>query len=223
MRINKNLLVLNLKLLTSYDLQLTTLFSAISNVAEQMNAPAFIIGGFVRDMILKKNSIDIDIVIEGSGIELAERVSELLGIKNVNVFKNFGTAMFLYENLKIEFVGARKESYRTNSRKPIVEDGTIKDDQDRRDFTVNALSISLQKKNFGELIDPFNGLSDIKYKIIRTPLNPDLTYSDDPLRMIRAIRFATQLDFNIEKESYDAIRRNANVLILYQWKGYLMS
>ncbi len=201
---------MNLLKIPNQDIRLKNLFSTISDIAEEMNARAFIIGGYVRDIILKRDSTDIDIVVEGSGIELAEKAATLLGIKNVTVFKNFGTAMFSFENLKFEFVGARKESYRDNSRKPLVEDGSITEDQNRRDFTINALSISLQKENYGELTDPFNGLNDIENKIIRTPLDPDTTYSDDPLRMIRAIRFATQLGFAIEHESYDAIRRNAN-------------
>ncbi len=177
-----------------------------------MNAPAFIIGGYVRDLILKRDSTDIDIVIEGSGIELARKVGEKLGIDNVAVFKNFGTAMLIYDNYKIEFVGARKESYRNDSRKPIVEDGSIKDDQLRRDFTINALSVSLHNSNFGQLLDPFDGIGDLEKKIIRTPLNPDITFSDDPLRMLRAIRFATQLGFSIEEDSYASIRRNAERL-----------
>ena len=189
--------------------ELAKIFSAISAAAEDMNATAFVVGGFVRDMILKRDCKDIDIVVEGSGIEIAEKVAAELNIKNIHVFKNFGTAMLQFGELKVEFVGARKESYRQHSRKPIVEDGSIKDDQNRRDFTINALSLSLQKDNFGALIDPFNGVSDIKHKIIRTPLNPDITYSDDPLRMIRAIRFATQLNFKIEKESLDSITKNA--------------
>ena len=195
---------------------LIKVLSTISDISEEMQEPAFVVGGYVRDILLKRECTDLDIVIEGSGIELAEKTAAKLNIRIVNVFKNFGTAMFSYDGFKIEFVGARKESYRHHSRKPIVEDGTIRDDQHRRDFTINALSISLQKENFGELIDPFNGISDLKHKIIRTPLNPDITYSDDPLRMIRAIRFATQLDFSIEKESYDSIKKkfktNRNII-----------
>lgn len=184
------------------------LFSIISDIITERNIDAYLIGGFVRDIILKRQTNDIDIVCLGSGIELAKAIAEKLNVKKVNYFKNFGTAMFVYNNLNIEFVGARKESYKRESRKPIVEDGTIVDDQNRRDFTINALAISLNKKNFGELIDPFKGLRDIEDKVIKTPLDPDITYSDDPLRMIRAIRFASQLDFTIHIDSLNAISRN---------------
>jgi putative nucleotidyltransferase with HDIG domain len=184
------------------------IFKTISQVAELENIPAYVIGGYVRDLILKRECKDIDIVVQGSGIEFAQKVAEKLNIKQVNYFKNFGTAMFNYKDLVVEFVGARKESYTRNSRKPIVENGTLIDDQNRRDFTINALAISLNKNNFGELVDPFNGIADINNKIIRTPLDPAKTYSDDPLRMMRAIRFATQLNFTIEEKSLNAIAEN---------------
>ncbi|WP_223265786.1 CCA tRNA nucleotidyltransferase [Vicingus serpentipes] len=185
------------------------IFKIITQAATDLKVDAYVIGGFVRDIILNRPCKDIDVVAIGSGIELAERVAKLIG-KNttVKVFKNFGTAMLMYQDYEIEFVGARKESYDRGSRKPIVEDGTLEDDQNRRDFTINALAISLNEKTFGELLDPFGGLIDIEKKIIQTPLNPDITYSDDPLRMMRAIRFATQLNFTIENESLQAIRKN---------------
>ena len=170
------------------------------------------IGGFVRDLIINRPSKDIDVVTEGKGIDLARAVAKELGIRHVNVFKNFGTAMFNCGDLEVEFVGARKESYARGSRKPIVEDGSLEDDQNRRDFTINAMALSLSSKNFGELIDPFNGLRDLDLGVIRTPLDPDITYSDDPLRMMRAVRFATQLNFTIVPESIDALKRNAERL-----------
>ena len=185
------------------------IFKLVGNIADQNEQQCFVIGGFVRDLILERPSKDIDIVVVGSGIELAQQVADKAGIKNVNYFKNFGTAMLQYDDCEIEFVGARKESYRRNSRKPIVENGTLEDDQQRRDFTVNSLAISLNKLTYGKLIDPFNGLKDLKEKIIRTPLDPDITYSDDPLRMMRAIRFSAQLNFTIDQESLKAISRNA--------------
>ncbi|MCK5908282.1 MAG: CCA tRNA nucleotidyltransferase, partial [Flavobacteriales bacterium] len=188
----------------------TVIFKAINKSAEELNTDAYVIGGFVRDFYLKRgNAKDIDVVAIGSGIELAKQVANNLpGKNNVQVFKNFGTAMVKHNDIDIEFVGARKESYRTDSRKPIVEDGTLEDDQNRRDFTINALAFGLNDNNFGELLDPFGGLEDLKNKVIKTPLDPDVTYSDDPLRMMRAIRFATQLDFEIEQESLDSITRN---------------
>lgn len=188
-----------------------SIFKIISEEASGLGTRAFVIGGFVRDYYIERPSNDIDIVVEGSGIALAESVGKRLHSK-VNVFKNFGTAMLRWKDMEIEFVGARKESYRANSRKPIVENGTLEDDQNRRDFTINALAFSLQKENYGCLIDPFGGIKDLQEGIIRTPLDPDTTYSDDPLRMIRAIRFATQLDFRIVDESLESIRRNRNRL-----------
>lgn len=190
------------------------IFSLISKVSNEISLESYVIGGFVRDYLLKKKlPKDIDIVSIGSGIALAEKVAEKLpNNPKVSVFKNFGTAMIKADNLDIEFVGARKESYESNSRKPYVESGTLQDDQNRRDFTINAMALSLSEHNFGELIDPFDGLSDLKNKIIRTPLDPDITYSDDPLRMMRAIRFATQLNFEIEKKSLQAIAKNRDRL-----------
>lgn len=186
-----------------------SIFQEISKAADQMQLETYVIGGFVRDLYLKRKSKDIDIVTIGSGIELAQKVSENLKNKPpVNVFKNFGTAMLKYKDLEIEFVGARKESYQRDSRKPIVENGTLEDDQNRRDFTINALALRLNKSNFGELIDPFNGIQDLKNKIIRTPLEPDITFSDDPLRMMRAIRFSAQLGFEIQSETLQSISKN---------------
>jgi len=187
-------------------------FRAIEKVADTRGERAFVIGGFVRDLILDRPSKDIDVVTEGKGIDLARAVAKELGIRQVSVFKNFGTAMFVCGDLEVEFVGARKESYSRGSRKPVVEDGTLEDDQNRRDFTINAMALSLSSKNFGELIDPFNGMRDLDMGLIRTPLDPDITFSDDPLRMMRAVRFATQLDFTIVPESLAALKRNAERL-----------
>ncbi|MDR5590823.1 CCA tRNA nucleotidyltransferase [Christiangramia sp. SM2212] len=186
------------------------IFKVISEASEDLSVDSYVIGGFVRDHILQRGEpTDIDIVAVGSGIELARKVSEKLPNKpKVQVFKNFGTAMLRSGDMEIEFVGARKESYRQDSRKPIVEDGTLEDDQNRRDFTINALALKLNKDGFGDLLDPFNGFEDLDKKIIRTPLDPDITYSDDPLRMYRAIRFASQLNFMIEAESLKAIKAN---------------
>jgi poly(A) polymerase len=181
------------------------IFKILASIADQTRTEVYVIGGFVRDLFLNRPSKDIDVVILGNGIEFAVKVGEKLRSK-VAVFKNFGTAMLKYHDLEIEFVGARKESYRANSRKPIVENGTLVDDQLRRDFTINALAISLNQVDFGSLIDPFNGIGDLKQKIIRTPLAADLTFSDDPLRMMRAIRFATQLNFIIDEGALNAIR-----------------
>ncbi len=187
-------------------------FKVISGVAEESGTRAFVIGGFVRDLILKRdNKQDIDIVVLGSGIEFANRVaSKLEGDIPVKFFRNFGTAMFNYQGYQFEFVGARKESYRLDSRKPIVENGTLEDDQNRRDFTINAMAVELTPAQYGSLIDPFNGIGDLKQEVIRTPLDPDVTFSDDPLRMMRAIRFATQLGFSIDPVCLEAIRRNAH-------------
>ncbi|TLP80384.1 CCA tRNA nucleotidyltransferase [Maribacter sp. ACAM166] len=184
-----------------------SIFGIISEAAEELSVDCYVIGGFVRDFFLDRNTPkDIDVVAIGSGIQLAEKVaSKLKGNPQVSVFKNFGTAMIKNEGMELEFVGARKESYQRESRKPIVEDGTLEDDQKRRDFTINALALSLNKSDFGTLLDPFNGIKDLEKKIIKTPLEPGITYSDDPLRMMRAIRFATQLDFQIALPSLQAI------------------
>ena len=185
------------------------IFKIVAEAASKMKVPAYVIGGFVRDAILNRPSKDVDIVVVGSGIDLAKRVAKEIGEHTrVAVFKSFGTAMLRHKGYEIEFVGARKESYRADSRKPIVEEGTLADDQNRRDFTINALAISLQKDTYGELTDPFSGLKDLENKIIRTPLDPNITFSDDPLRMMRAIRFAAQLNFKIDKKSFDAISKN---------------
>jgi tRNA nucleotidyltransferase (CCA-adding enzyme) len=188
------------------------IFEVISQACQELNIDSYVIGGFVRDLILERDfKKDIDIVAVGSGIELALKVSELLPKKpKVQVFKTYGTAMLRFEDTEIEFVGARKESYNLDSRNPIVENGTLEDDQNRRDFTINALALSLNQNNFGELSDPFNGLEDMKNKIIKTPLDPDITFSDDPLRMLRGIRFATQLGFEIEENSLQSIKKNAD-------------
>ena len=181
------------------------IFKILSGIAAEKGIEAYVIGGYVRDLLLQRPSQDIDIVVHGSGIELAETAARRLGNLRVSVFKNFGTAMFRYKGMEIEFVGARKESYRANSRKPIVEEGTIDDDQKRRDFTINALAISLNQENYGVLIDPFGGLQHLEERLIKTPLDPGLTFSDDPLRMMRAIRFASQLNFQIEENTFQAI------------------
>ncbi len=185
------------------------IFRKISECADKLNLPCFVIGGFVRDLILQRESNDIDVVVLGSGIEMATELKNTLGKGTyLSVFKNFGTAQIKHKDIEIEFVGARKESYRRESRKPIVEDGTLEDDQNRRDFTINAMAICLNKDRFGELVDPFNGVRDIELKIIRTPLDPDITFSDDPLRMLRCIRFATRFKFSIEQRTFEALSTN---------------
>jgi len=189
------------------------IFTIISEEAAQLGQSCFVIGGFVRDLFLHRQSKDIDIVSLGSGIELAKKVAHRLGPKTpVSVFKTFGTAMIKSDDLEIEFVGARKESYSRDSRKPVVEGGTLADDQKRRDFTINALALSLNGADFGQLLDPFNGVNDLNHKIIRTPLDPGITFSDDPLRMMRAIRFATQLGFTIAESTLQAIGDNRDRL-----------
>jgi poly(A) polymerase len=182
-------------------------FSVISAVADRQQVQAFAIGGFVRDIFLNRPSKDIDIVVVGNGIAFAEAVADALKVK-VSVFKSFGTAMLKYQDVEVEFVGARKESYRLQSRKPIVENGTLDDDQKRRDFTINALAIALNGQQFGQLVDPFNGMDDLENQLIKTPLNPEETFSDDPLRMMRAIRFAAQLNFVIDDKAVEAIKLN---------------
>ena len=191
-----------------------SIFNYISKASQLLNVKSYVIGGFVRDFLLERGDAkDVDVVAVGSGIELAEKVAELLPTKpKVQVFKTYGTAMLRYKDIEIEFVGARKESYSEESRNPEVKAGTLQDDQNRRDFTINALALSLNKENFGLLLDPFNGVQDLENKIIRTPLEPNITYSDDPLRMMRAIRFASQLHFKIENNSLDAISKNADRL-----------
>lgn len=188
------------------------IFNTISQAADALEVEAYVIGGFVRDYMLQRGRVeDIDVVAVGSGIALARKVSSLLPNRpKVQVFKTYGTAMLRNRNVEVEFVGARKESYTKESRNPEVAAGTLEDDQRRRDFTINALAIKLNDQGYGDLVDPFNGIKDLKNKLIRTPLDPDITYSDDPLRMMRAIRFATQLDFAIETESFNAITRNSN-------------
>lgn len=186
------------------------IFREISTATDQMQQETYLIGGYVRDLFLNRLSKDIDVVTLGSGIKLAEKVADIIKPKpSLSIFKNFGTAMLKNKNYEIEFVGARKESYRSNSRKPVVENGSLEDDQNRRDFTINALALGLNKNNYGKLVDPFNGLEDLKNKVIRTPLDPSITFSDDPLRMMRAIRFSAQLGFNIQDETLQAIAKNS--------------
>ena len=184
-------------------------FKIIAKVATKLNVDAYVIGGFVRDIFLNRNSKDVDIVVLGNGPDFATAVATEINVQ-VNVFKSFGTAMLRYQDLEVEFVGARKESYRIDSRKPIVEDGSLEDDQKRRDFTINAMAISLNQNTFGQLLDPFQGINHLEEKIIITPLNPEETFSDDPLRMMRAIRFATQLNFKISTDALEAIKKNKN-------------
>ena len=186
------------------------IFKTIGRVADHLHLECYVVGGYVRDLFLERASNDIDVVVVGSGIRVAEELKGQLGRKaHLSVFRNFGTAQVKYRDLEVEFVGARKESYSHDSRKPHVEDGTLEDDQNRRDFTINALAICLNHDRFGELVDPFDGVYDMEDGIIRTPLDPDITFSDDPLRMLRCIRFATQLNFYIEDETFDALGRNA--------------
>ena len=186
------------------------IFKTIGRVADHLRMECYVVGGYVRDLFLERPSNDIDVVVVGSGIRVAEELKNQLGRKaHLSVFRNFGTAQVKYRDLEVEFVGARKESYSHDSRKPHVEDGTLEDDQNRRDFTINALAICLNHDRFGELVDPFDGVYDMEDGIIRTPLDPDITFSDDPLRMLRCIRFATQLNFYIEDETFDALGRNA--------------
>ena len=186
------------------------IFHLIGQVADEMGVECYVVGGYVRDIFLERPSNDIDVVVVGSGIEVASALKKRLGRRaHLSVFKNFGTAQVKMGNEEIEFVGARKESYSHDSRKPIVENGTLEDDQNRRDFTINAMAICLNKSRFGQLVDPFNGIADLEDGIIATPLDPEVTFSDDPLRMMRCIRFATQLNFQIEEETFDALGRMA--------------
>ena len=189
------------------------IFHLIGDAADELSLDCYVVGGYVRDIFLERSSNDIDVVVVGSGIKVADALRRKLGRKaHISVFRNFGTAQVKYKNMEVEFVGARRESYSHDSRKPIVEDGTLEDDQNRRDFTINAMAIQLNKAHFGELVDPFGGIDDLEDGIIRTPLDPDITFSDDPLRMMRCVRFATQLRFFIEDETFEALSRNAHRL-----------
>ena len=189
------------------------IFHLIGDAADELSLDCYVVGGYVRDIFLERPSNDIDVVVVGSGIKVADALRRKLGRKaHISVFRNFGTAQVKYKNMEVEFVGARRESYSHDSRKPIVEDGTLEDDQNRRDFTINAMAIQLNKAHFGELVDPFGGIDDLEDGIIRTPLDPDITFSDDPLRMMRCVRFATQLRFFIEDETFEALSRNAHRL-----------
>lgn len=187
------------------------IFHEIGNAADSLGMECYVVGGYVRDIFLERPSNDIDVVVVGSGIQVADALKQRLGRKaHISVFRNFGTAQVKYKNIEVEFVGARRESYSHDSRKPVVEDGTLEDDQNRRDFTVNALAICLNEERFGELVDPFDGLADLEDGILRTPLDPDITFSDDPLRMLRCVRFSAQLKFLIDEETFDALERNAS-------------
>ena len=189
------------------------IFHKISDAADALQLECYVVGGYVRDLFLERPSNDIDVVVVGSGIQVASELKKMLGKRaHLSVFRNFGTAQVKYKDTEVEFVGARKESYHRDSRKPIVEDGTLEDDQNRRDFTINAMAVCLNKERFGELVDPFDGVYDLEDGIIATPLDPDVTFSDDPLRMMRCVRFATQLNFQIEEETYEALSRNAERL-----------
>ncbi len=196
----------------SAELNQNSIFKTVSEVADALHFEVFVVGGFVRDLILARPCKDIDFVCLGSGIDLATGVASKLGNPQVTIFKNFGTAMIKESDYELEFVGARKESYRLESRKPIVEDGTLQEDQDRRDFTINAMAISLNASSYGRLVDPFQGVEHLKAKMIKTPLDPTITFSDDPLRMMRAIRFAAQLNFDIDPDTFDAIIKNTQRL-----------
>lgn len=189
------------------------IFHKISEAADSLHLECYVVGGYVRDLFLERPSNDIDVVVVGSGIEVASRLKNMLGRRaHLSVFRNFGTAQVKCGGLEVEFVGARKESYSHDSRKPHVEDGTLEDDQNRRDFTINAMAVCLNGDRFGELVDPFDGVADLEDGIIATPLDPDITFSDDPLRMMRCVRFATQLNFEIEEETREALARNADRL-----------
>lgn len=186
-----------------------SIFKRISETADELGLECYVVGGYVRDIFLQRPSKDIDVVVVGSGIAMAEALARRLGRgAHLSVFKNFGTAQLKYHGTEVEFVGARKESYTHDSRKPIVEDGSLEDDQNRRDFTINALAVCLNSQRYGELVDPFGGMADMKEKTIRTPLDPDITFSDDPLRMMRCIRFATQLNFYIDDDTFESLCRN---------------
>ena len=187
-----------------------SVFKTVSECAAKLGNEVYVVGGYVRDLFLERPSKDIDFVVAGNGVELAELVAKKLNTKNLYVFKNFGTAMIKHKSYELEFVGARKESYNRNSRNPIVENGTIEEDQERRDFTINAMAISLNQSSYGKLVDPFNGVQDLQNKILKTPLNPEITFSDDPLRMMRAVRFASQLNFELSPEVFDSIANNKN-------------
>ncbi|MBR2035476.1 MAG: CCA tRNA nucleotidyltransferase, partial [Prevotella sp.] len=187
------------------------IFHKISNAADKLGLECYVVGGYVRDIFLERPTNDIDVVVVGSGIQVASELKQMLGRKaHLSVFRNFGTAQVKWHDIEVEFVGARRESYNRDSRKPIVEDGTLEDDQNRRDFTINAMAVCLNADRFGELVDPFYGIEDLEDGIIRTPLDPDITFSDDPLRMMRCVRFATQLNFMIEDETFEALERNAH-------------